>query len=328
MRANLPSLVLLVSTLGVCGPVAALSQPPPDACSALVYSQPEAGAQRYVLDRVEGQVVFASALKGKDLQNAEGVCIALFEEKDRRRIATATTIDRGGFALKGVAPGRYTLVAALKGERTLAVPIELVKGSGGPRLLLRLRDEGGPEKSFATLVSDPGLRQELLLMVEQDQAVRQDMTRSGWDHPNPVIAARMSAIDAQDTARMREIVRQHGWPGPGLVGMDGTEAAFLLVQHAEHSFQEEMLPLVEKAYRAGELRGQDYALLKDRVLVGEGKPQIYGTQATFGGKELTPSPIEDEANVDKRRAEVGLPPLAEYLKDMKEFYFPAAKDKP
>lgn len=323
MRINLPSLALLASALGVCGPVAAPSQPPPDACSALVYFQPEAGAQRYVLDQVEGQVVFASALKGKDLQNAEGACIALFEEKDRRRIATATVVDHGGFALQGVAPGWYTLVAGLKGERGLVVPIELVKGSGGPRLLLRLRDEGDPGKSLATLVTDPGLRQELLLMVEEDQAVRrEDINESRWGHPNPVTAARMSAIGAQATARMKEIVKQHGWPSLGLVGADGTEAAFLLIQHADPSFQEEMLPLVEKAYRAGELRGVCYALLKDRVLVGEGKPQIYGTQATFGGKEIIPSPIEDEANLDKRRAEVGLQPFAAYLKLLKETYSP------
>jgi hypothetical protein len=135
----------------------------------------------------------------------------------------------------------------------------------------------------------------------------------------------MATIDAHDMARMREIVKQHGWPVPGLVGVDGTEAAFLLVQHAEHSFQEEMLPLVEKAYRAGELRGQNYALLKDRVLVGEGKPQIYGTQMKIKGKEIIPDPIEDEANLDKRRAEMGMEPFAEYLKDLKELYFPPEK---
>jgi hypothetical protein len=327
MRASLRSLFVLASVLGIRGPGAALSQAPPEACSAVIYSQPEAGVRRYVLDRVEGQAVFASAVKDKDQQNAEDACIALFEEKDRRRIATATVDGRGLFALTGVAPGRYTLVAAMAGERGLAVPIELAKGSGGPRLLLRLHDAGDPEKSLAALVTDPGLRRELLRMAEQDQAVREEMTRSGWDHPDPGIAARMAAVDAQNTARVREIFKQHGWPDPGLVGVDGAEATFLLVQHAEPSFQKEMLPLVEKAFRAGGLRGQSYALLKDRVLVAEGKPQIYGTQTKLKGKDFIPAPIADEANLDKRRAEVGLQPFAEYLKLLKEVYFPAEKDK-
>jgi hypothetical protein len=82
-----------------------------------------------------------------------------------------------------------------------------------------------------------------------------------------------------------------------------------------------MLPLVRKAYVAGELQAQNYALLQDRVLVGDGKPQIYGTQFKIIGKELVPDPIEDESNVDQRRAEVGLPSLGEYLAMMKRLYF-------
>jgi hypothetical protein len=94
-----------------------------------------------------------------------------------------------------------------------------------------------------------------------------------------------------------------------------------------YEFQKEMLPLLRDAYRAGELPGRFYALLLDPVLVREGKPQIYGTQAKGQWKDHEPvlEPIEDEANVDRRRAEVGLPPLAEYLVTLKQMYFP--KDK-
>jgi hypothetical protein len=141
----------------------------------------------------------------------------------------------------------------------------------------------------------------------------------------------MEAIDAENTARMQEIVGQFGWPGPGLVGKDGTEAAFLLVQHSQHEFQKEMLPLVEKAYRARELSGQSYAVLLDRVLVGDGKPQVYGTQARpidqWKDREAALQPIDDESNVDKRRAAVGLPSLSEYRKLLKQMYFPKGKDK-
>jgi hypothetical protein len=265
-----------------------------------------------------------------DTGNLSGVCIALFEEKGQRQAAAVATDDRGAFVLTGVAPGRYTLIAARQEFRGLALPVELTTGSGKTGLLLRLRQEGDKEKSRATLITDLGLRRELLQRIEQDQAIRQEMVKSGWDHPDPKVAERMAAIDADNTARMREIVKAHGggWPGPDLVGVDGTEAAFFLVQHAVPSFQKEMLPLVEKAYRTGSLRGSEYALLKDRVLVAEGKPQIYGTQVNFKDKEPIPNPIEDEAHLDKRRAEVGLPPFAEYLKFLKDMYFPPDKDKP
>jgi hypothetical protein len=92
-----------------------------------------------------------------------------------------------------------------------------------------------------------------------------------------------------------------------------------------------MLPLVEKAYKSGSLAGQSYALLLDRVLVREGKPQMYGTQAKpfeeWNDGQAAAMPIEDEANVDKRRAVVGLPPLSEYLKMMKQVYFPQGNSK-
>jgi hypothetical protein len=139
----------------------------------------------------------------------------------------------------------------------------------------------------------------------------------------------MQAIDAENTARMKAIIKQHGWPGPELVGEDGTEAAFLLVQHADHEFQKQALPLVRKAYRAHKLQGQDYALLLDRVLIGDGKPQVYGTQAKpfdqWQGHEPALEPIADEKNVDKRRREVGLFPLAEYLRLLRQIYFPNDK---
>ena len=181
-------------------------------------------------------------------------------------------------------------------------------------------------------VANPALRGELLERVEQDQAIRDEFIKKGVEHPDQSVLARMQAIDDANAERVRAIVRQYGWPGTELVGQDGTDAAFLLVQHADLALQKEMLPLVERAYKRGELSGQDYALLLDRVLVGEGKPQVYGTQAKrfeeWKGKEPVLQPIEDEGNVDKRRAEVGLPPLSEYREMLKQMYFPQDKGKP
>jgi hypothetical protein len=188
------------------------------------------------------------------------------------------------------------------------------------------------QTTSAQSVANPTLRQELLQRVEQDQAIRNELIKKGIEHPDESVLARMKVIDVANTERMRAIVRQYGWPGPELVGQDGTEAAFLLVQHADLALQKEMLPLVEKSYKSGQLSGQSYALLLDRVLVGEGKPQVYGTQAKrieeWKGREPVLQPIEDEANVDKRRAEVGLSPLSEYRELLKKMYFPQEKGKP
>lgn len=153
-------------------------------------------------------------------------------------------------------------------HRILALCCALLLGSN-----LQAQTAGDPS------VANPALRQELLDRFKQDQAIRDELIKKGVEKPDPAVMARMNATADANAERIRAIVRQYGWPGPELVGQEGTNAALLLVQHADNALQKEMLSLVEQAYKKGELAGQSYALLLDRVLVGEGKPQVYGTQA-------------------------------------------------
>jgi hypothetical protein len=66
-----------------------------------------------------------------------------------------------------------------------------------------------------------------------------------------------------------------------------------------------------------EVSKANVAYLTDRVYLKEGKKQIYGTQFVVRDDEWVPLDIEDEDNVDARRAAVGMPPLSEY-KEMLE----------
>jgi hypothetical protein len=137
----------------------------------------------------------------------------------------------------------------------------------------------------------------------------------------PVIK-QLEAVDKDDTTWMKGVVDKFGWPGNSLVGKDGAQAAWLLVQHADqdHAFQKRCLQLMQEADKKGEVDKTDLAYLTDRVLVGEHKKQMYGTQLEDKNGAMVPSPIEDEVNVDKRRAAVGLGPLADYLKMTRAFY--------
>jgi hypothetical protein len=59
----------------------------------------------------------------------------------------------------------------------------------------------------------------------------------------------------------------------------------------------------------------------------EGKKQIYGSQLKRNEKtgKFELWPVEDEENLDKRRAAVGLEPIAEYLKHFRLTYVPPKK---
>jgi hypothetical protein len=130
------------------------------------------------------------------------------------------------------------------------------------------------------------------------------------------------SVDALNRARLKAMIAEHGWPTPRLVGPEGAEAAFLVVQHSikDPAFQREYLVYLEGAFRRGEAAGQDVALLTDRVRQGEGKLQLYGTQATITDSGLVVDPIENPTELDRRRASLGLPPHAVYLRVLREAY--------
>ncbi len=179
---------------------------------------------------------------------------------------------------------------------------------------------------------DEELRKELLRMTKEDQDARRALIEvlSKKKITDPKVALggempegkRVNTIDQKNTARMKEIVDKHGWPGKSLVGVDGANAAWLLVQHADKDrpFQDHCLTLMREAFKKGVVSGQDLAYLTDRVLVGQGKKQIYGTQFRDQSGKMVPEPIEDEAKVDQRRKEVGLPSMAEYEKLLRQVY--------
>jgi len=71
-----------------------------------------------------------------------------------------------------------------------------------------------------------------------------------------------------------------------------------------------------------EVRKADYAYLWDRVAVNHDREQRYGTQPNWDCNEdgtLNFMPMEDPANVDARRSEMGLGPAQEELDRMAEF---------
>jgi hypothetical protein len=180
----------------------------------------------------------------------------------------------------------------------------------------RIAEKAAANEAKLNAAQNPELRDELLRMVEEDQVVRREAVATKFK--DPAVIERMKAIDMKNTARMKEIVAQVGWPTKTLVGEKATRAAFLLVQHADLdvAFQKQCLPMLEKSVAAGEGSAKDLAYLTDRVLVAEGKPQRYGTQFHTVEGKLVPRPIEDEANVDARRAAVGLGTMAEYSAQM------------
>jgi hypothetical protein len=157
------------------------------------------------------------------------------------------------------------------------------------------------------------LRAELLRRVAADQEARHALD-----------AEAMAAADGQNLPWLRQVIADVGWPGKSLVGEDGAHAAWLLAQHADSdpAFQRRCLDLLTAAAERGEATIRQQAYLTDRVLLHEGKPQEYGTQAIARDGRFEARKLRDPDHVDERRASVGLDSLAEYLARMAAHHGP------
>jgi len=63
-----------------------------------------------------------------------------------------------------------------------------------------------------------------------------------------------------------------------------------------------------------------YANFVDRLQLHQGKKQLYGTGFEFKDGKMVLSPTEDLKHLEKRRTKIGLPPMSEAVKMMKEIY--------
>ncbi|MFI9591177.1 DUF6624 domain-containing protein [Nonomuraea sp. NPDC052265] len=167
---------------------------------------------------------------------------------------------------------------------------------------------------------DVELRDELLRRMDRDQAVR---TVAPLGVPLPrEIDEEWDAVDTGNTAFMKGLIAERGWPGNDMVGEEAAHVAWVLIQHADLDleFQRSCLPLLRAAVDAGQAKASDLAYLIDRVRVAEGRPQVYGTQYWVQDGVFGPRPTEDPDRLDKRRAEVGLAPQADYGRTMRDLY--------
>jgi len=153
---------------------------------------------------------------------------------------------------------------------------------------------------------------ELLAMSRVDQTMRDTyQTTNEWDY----------AVDEKNTARLKEIIEERGWPTITSVGKKAASAAWLLAQHADKdpAFQEKCLSLM-KELPEDEVILWNIALFEDRVRMNTGRPQLYGTQFRMSEGNFGPVPIEDEEHLEERRAAMGLESFEEYTRDMHEMY--------
>ncbi len=172
----------------------------------------------------------------------------------------------------------------------------------------------------------PDLRNTLLDLQGRDLALREELQAEGTLHGG--YHPRMEEVHRDNARQLRELIARFGWPTERLAGSDGSEAAWLIAQHAiaEPDFMRYCCSLLEREVACGTVPKWQLAYLDDRVRVSEGRLQRFGTQfeITPQGPELCP--VEDPDSLDLRRLQVGLGAIADRLASMKNSPRPTAEE--
>ena len=160
------------------------------------------------------------------------------------------------------------------------------------------------------------LRKELATINKDDQSLRaklSDKTISQNEKDN--LWTKINALDIINLKKVEKIFAKHGYPGKSKIGNKYSGTAWLVIQHSNIETMTKYYKLIEEAALKSELRKSSYALFVDRYRMWRGEKQLYGSQVkNENGGSLYFHPIEDEENVNKRRAEMGLGPIEEYAK--------------
>lgn len=121
--------------------------------------------------------------------------------------------------------------------------------------------------------------------------------------------------------KIREILDSQGWPSRDIIGEQGNLTICNVLQHSEVEIRKKYLPIMRKAVKEKELAPRLLARAEDRLATDRGDLQIYGGQMKYypETKNFNVWPVYDPVNIDKRRAKIGLGPIAEFLKNRFDF---------
>ena len=121
--------------------------------------------------------------------------------------------------------------------------------------------------------------------------------------------------------KVKELLDKYGWPTQEMIGEAGNRTICNVLQHSSLEVRLKYLPMMKKAVLDKKLVPRLLVRAEDRIATDNGDLQIYGGQMKFYPETKTFNvwPVYDPVNIDKRRAEIGLGPIAEHLKNRFDF---------
>ena len=175
--------------------------------------------------------------------------------------------------------------------------------------------------AFCTFAAASAKDYEAILqkVAESDQQVRRELIsaqKSGNMELLVDAAKRMERCDKQNQKIVFKILDKRGVPEN--LSNEAFNSIWLVVQHSDTEHIEKYLPILRQAADRGGISQIELTTMEDRLRVYKRTAQIYGSQTIDTGNTIYFYPIAEPENLDSRRAEIGMSPIAEYIEILKE----------
>ena len=168
-------------------------------------------------------------------------------------------------------------------------------------------------------MTHPTISEQLIKMKEADLQLREKLSVEGRlsSGYNP----EMCAVHEANADILGLIIDEISYPTIDKVGEDGSDAAWLIIQHAisRPNFMKKCLLLLDAAVIERQAKPIHLAYLSDRIASFQDLPQLYGTQFDWDENGIMkPKPYDDVNKVNERRSEIGLNSLEEQIEIIRE----------
>lgn len=168
-------------------------------------------------------------------------------------------------------------------------------------------------------ITYPEIAATLIRMQNNDLAIREQLIAK--KALNTGYHSDMEALHIKHANALSLIIEQIGYPSISLVGTQGANAAWIIIQHAISlpQFMKDCFTLLKLAVSKKDANPLHLAYLEDRIATFEGRPQSYGTAFDWDEEGiLSPLPYDSIDKLNERRKALGLNSLQEQTQIMRE----------
>lgn len=174
------------------------------------------------------------------------------------------------------------------------------------------------------------LKEKIELGLDEDQKIREEFMEKYQETGNIDLDLnqKMGEIDSINQIYAFEFLDKYGYPTYTRDGKKVCEGVFYILQHSDQQNMKRYIGELKAAAYQGEASLTHFALMQDRILMNDGKKQIYGSQCAprkdengYVTDKIFVWPIRNNEIVDSLRKAMGFKTtIAEYAKRMNAEY--------